>query len=73
MVYDGIKLAQKYKTDVFGIGNMIYKQDYKYWYKVKNTWHDDYFPEVDFKVKVGVNLTSKGSLENTIKEKKDEN
>jgi len=73
MVYDGIKLAQEYKTDVFGIGNMIYKQDYKYWYKVKNTWHDDYFPEVDFKVKVGVNLTSKGSLENTIKEKKDEN
>lgn len=73
MVYDGIKLAQDYKTDVFGIGNMIYKQDYKYWYKVKNTWHDDYFPEVDFKVKVGVNLTSKGSLENTIKEKKDEN
>ena len=73
MVYDGIKLAKENKTDVFGFGNMIYKQDYKYWYKVKDTWHDEHFPEIKIKVKVNVNLTSKGSLENTIKEKKDEN
>lgn len=73
MVYDGIKLAKENKTDVFGFGNMIYKQDYKYWYKLKDTWHDDYFPKINVTVKTKVNLTSKGSLENTIKEKKDEN
>ena len=73
MVYAGIKLAKENKTDVFGFGNMIYKQDYKYWYKLKETWHDDYFPKIKIKVKTKVNLTSKGSLENTIKEKKDEN
>ena len=73
MVYSGIRLAKEYKTDVFGFGNMIYKQDYKYWYKMQETWHDNYFPKIKVKVKVDVNLTSKGSLENTIKEEKDEN
>ena len=72
MVYGGIRLAKEYKTDVFGFGNMIYKQNYKYWYKIKETWHDNYFPKIKVKVKVDVNLTSKGSLENTIKEKKNE-
>lgn len=72
MVYDGINLAKEYKTDVFGFGNMIYKQNYKYWYKVDDSWHDDYFPNIKVKVKVEVNLKSKGSLENTIKETKNE-
>lgn len=72
MVYEGVNIAKEYKTDVFGFGNMIYKQNYKYWYKVKETWHDEYFPNIKVKVKVEVNLKSKGSLENTIKEKKDE-
>jgi len=72
MIYDGIKVAKEYKTDIFGFGNMIYQQNYKYWYKVKDNWHDLYFPEINVKVKVDVNLKSKGSLENTIKEKKNE-
>jgi len=72
MVYDGLNLAKEYKTDVFGFGNMIYKQDYKYWYKIEANWHDEYFPKVKIKVKVDVNLSTKGSLENTIKEKKNE-
>lgn len=72
MIYDGIRVSKEYKTDVFGFGNMIYKKDYKYWYKVRDNWHDEYFPKLKIKVKVDVNLKSKGSLENTIKEKKDE-
>lgn len=72
MVYDGLNLAKEYKTDVFGFGNMIYKQDYKYWYKIEDSWHDEHFPNVKIKVKVDVNLSTKGSLENTIKEKKNE-
>lgn len=72
MVYDGLNLAKEYKTDVFGFGNMIYKQDYKYWYKIEDDWHDERFPKVKIKVKVDVNLSTKGSLENTIKEKKNE-
>lgn len=72
MIYDGIRVSKEYKTDVFGFGNMIYKQNYKYWYKVKDNWHDEYFPKLKIKVKVDVNLNSKGSLENTIKEKKNE-
>lgn len=72
MLYDSIDLAQKYKTDIFGIGNMIYRDDYKKWYKLEKNWDDDYFPNLKFKVKVNANIESKGALENTIKEKKNE-
>jgi len=72
LVFDGINLAQKYKTDIFGFGNMIYRKDFKYWYKVKKEWDDNYFPKINFKVKVNANIESKGALENTIKEKKNE-
>lgn len=72
MVYSGISLAQEHKTDVFGFGNMIYINNYKNWYKLKDNWDDLYFPKLKIKVKVDVNLRSKGSLENTIKEKRNE-
>ena len=45
---------------------------YPDWYKIEDNWHDKYFPKVKIKVKVDVNLSTKGSLENTIKEKKNE-
>lgn len=72
MLYDSIDLAQKHKTDIFGIGNMIYRDNYKKWYKLEKNWDDDYFPNLKFKVKVNANIESKGALENTIKEKKNE-
>ena len=51
---------------------MIYINNYKNWYKLKDNWDDLYFPKLKIKVKVDVNLRSKGSLENTIKEKRNE-
>lgn len=67
MINDGIDLSKKYKTDIFGFGNMVYKSDFKYWNQVKDEWDNLYYPNLKIKVKVDVNLKSKGALESTIK------
>ena len=72
IIYKGINVAKENKTDVFGFGNMLYKKDPKYWYKLKNEWDDKYFPNLEIKTKITVNIKSKGSLETTTKEKNHE-
>lgn len=72
IISKGINIAKQNKTDVFGFGNMIYKNNPKYWYKLAKEWDDKYFPELDVKTKITVNIKSKGSLETTTKEKKHE-
>lgn len=57
---------KEYKSDVFGFGNMIYRQDYKKWEKIKDNWDDEIFPNIDIKTNIDINLTKKGSLEQTI-------
>lgn len=69
IIYDGIKVSQQYKTDVFGFGNMVYKKNPTYWKKIKDKWDDEYFPNLKIKVKTSVNIKTKGALETTIKEK----
>lgn len=72
MIEKAITISQKNKSDIFGFGNMLYKKDYKYWNKVKSEWHDTYYPNLKIDIDVDVNLRSKGSLENTLKEEKNE-
>lgn len=55
------------KTDIFGLGNMIYKKDYKYWYKIKDNWEDIY-SNIDYDIKIDLTLNKLGALETTIKE-----
>lgn len=73
LLYNSIELAQKkYKSDVFGFGNKIYKQNFKKWYQIKNNWDNEVFPNIKFEVEVDIALSSKGSFEQTILEVKDE-
>lgn len=65
--YKAIFLAQSNKTDIFGIGNKIYKKNYKYWYTVRDSWDDLVFPNLNITVETEINLISKGSLNNIIK------
>lgn len=64
----GINVTKKYKTDVLGFGNMLYKHYPKYWKNVKDSWNDNYIENLDVEVKTNINLSSKGSLEQSIKE-----
>lgn len=64
------KVQTKYKSDIFGFGNLIYKNDPKTWEKLENSWNDKYFPNLNIKLKTNLKITATGSLAKTIKEDK---
>lgn len=73
MLQNSIELAQKkYKSDIFGFGNKIYKQDFKKWNQIKSNWDNEIFPNIEFELEVDIALSSKGSFEQTILEVKNE-
>ncbi|MED1205917.1 Ger(x)C family spore germination protein [Heyndrickxia acidicola] len=49
-----INRVKKEKSDVFGFGETIHREDAVYWNKVKKNWNEQYFPNLDVKVKVHV-------------------
>lgn len=66
-----IIIAQdKYKTDIFGFGEFIYKRNPKY-FKERKNWND-FFSNMNVDYKTNINIITKGSLVTTLKEVKDE-
>ena len=62
----GIDCAlKKYRSDIFGFGNLVYKKNPKYFEKVKYDW-DDKLNNLQTIVNVDLKLQTKGSLEQTI-------
>ena len=61
------KMQEKYKSDIFGFGNLVYKNYPDTWQKIKNKWNDVYFPKIKVNVDTDIQLVSTGSLENTIR------
>lgn len=69
-IKSGIDVAKKYKTDIFGFGNIFYKNNYNYYKTVMNKWDDSIFPNINVKIKININLESKGSATNTLERTK---
>lgn len=67
----GLKVSQKYKSDIFGYGNLIYKNYPKYFGKIDN-WNNEY-QDLEVNIKVNVNIDTIGTSQITIKEAKNEN
>lgn len=67
LINNSINEIFKYKTDIFGLGNLLYKKDYKLWYKLENNWNDN-LNNLEIEIKTDINIKSKGSLKNTLKE-----
>ena len=64
-----VKLMQtKYKTDIFGFGNKLYKQSPKKWKKINTSWDDKYFPKLNIKIKANIKITKTGSLNKSVQE-----
>ena len=69
IIDETINMAQKkYKSDIFGFGNYIYKNNLKKWNVIKDKWDDEIFPNITVDVEVNINLSNKGSLEQSLKE-----
>ena len=64
------KVQSKWQADIFGFGNLIYKNNPKIWEKLEKNWNSKYFPNLNIKVKTDLKIDATGSLLNTIKEDK---
>lgn len=71
IINNSLKEIKKSKSDIFGLGNLLYKENPKY-FKSINNWNEN-LENIDYKIKIDINMKSKGSLKNTIKETKNEN
>ncbi|MBP3460806.1 MAG: Ger(x)C family spore germination protein [Bacilli bacterium] len=65
LINKGIDVAQKYKTDVFGFGNLVYKKNPKY-FKSIDDWNEK-FSTLKIKINVDVNVRTKGSIKQSLK------
>lgn len=70
IILSGYKLAQDNKADIFGIGNLVYKNNPSYYNKIQNEWNAEIFPNIDLNIKIDLSIKSKGSLEQSIEEAK---
>lgn len=61
-----LNLARSNKTDIFGFGNKIYKQNYKYWYEIKESWDDEIFPNTQIIIDVKTEIEGRGSINKSI-------
>ena len=64
------KVQNKWQADIFGFGNLIYKNNPNTWKKLEKNWNSKYFPNLNIKVKTDLKIDATGSLLNTIKEDK---
>lgn len=67
MVITTMEKLKENKSDIFGLENILYKKNYKYWKKIRKKW-DDIYKNLDYDINISLDLKTKGSLETTIKE-----
>lgn len=65
-VNDAINLAKDNKTDIFGFGNYVYKNNPKKWNEIKDKWDDEIFPSLEVEIEVNLKLQAKGSINNIV-------
>ena len=69
IINETLNTTQKeYKSDIFGFGNYIYKNNLKKWNVINDKWDEEIFPNITIDVVVDINLNNKGSLEQSLKE-----
>ena len=59
------KVQNEYQSDIFGFGNMIYKNYPKKWEKIKNK---EYLKQIKVNIHTNLKITSAGSLIQTLKD-----
>ncbi len=56
----------EYKSDVLGLGQILYRNNPKYFNQVKDKW-DSIYPNVKVNLNIKVKLKTKGAAENTVR------
>lgn len=61
-------IKEEYKSDIFGFGNLIYKNYPKKWKIIKKDWNNKYFKKINIKIHTNTKIVSTGSLTKTLEE-----
>lgn len=65
LVSEGINVAKKNETDIFGYGNLIYKKNPKYFNSIKD-WNKN-FTTLDININVNINIKTMGATKQSLK------
>ena len=55
-------VQEKYNSDIFGFRDLFYKKDPKAYKKLKDTWYEETFPNLEIEVKSNIEIIEKGNL-----------
>lgn len=66
IINEAINYSKELKTDMFKLGSLIHKKDYKLWRRIKENWENEIMLESEFEINVNLNLKTKGSIDNVI-------
>lgn len=69
LMQKALEVTQKFETDIFGFGNLLYKHHPSYFKSVRKDWNENGFKNLKVKKDVSIRLETKGSIESGIKEK----
>ncbi len=58
-------IQKNYQLDILGFGEVLYREDYKAWKKIKNEW-PTIFPDIAVNVEVKVNTSGLGTMSNSL-------
>ncbi len=61
------KVLKDFNSDIFGFGNYLFRNKYKYWQTIKNDWNE-LFPTIKTNVTSNIKIINKGSIINSSKE-----
>ena len=65
IINEAINYSKEIKTDIFSLGNLVYKKDHKLWKSIKDNW-DNELNNLEIEVTVNLDLKTKGSIDNII-------
>ncbi len=63
---DAINLAKENKTDIFGFGQYLFRNNYNYYKEIETTWDEEIFLNYEIEIKLNLDLKSKGNANNLI-------
>lgn len=69
-IEEAINLAKNEKTDIFGFGKNIHKNNYKKWSSIKNNWDELGFNDLKINTNVTMQIKSTGSMKHSMEELK---
>lgn len=62
LIESAIKVTKDNKTDIFGFGNLIYKDDFKKWNNIKDKWEDEIYEKTEVQIEIDLKLQAKGTI-----------